>query len=63
MTSKVKRDAFKVVQGQTKEHVSDNGVGKQLHREFCPTCGSGILEWAVSDTLTSTPRAPDSAKA
>ena len=25
-------------------HEADNGSGTILHREFCPTCGSGILE-------------------
>jgi len=45
ITSKVPRKAFKITQGKTKEHVSDNGSGTKLYREFCPTCGSGILEY------------------
>ena len=29
-------------------HEADNGSGTTLHREFCPTCGSGILEVGAS---------------
>lgn len=48
ITTKIPRSAFKVTQGQTKEHVGDNGSGTTLYREFCGTCGSGILEYGVS---------------
>ncbi|ESK93144.1 duf636 domain protein [Moniliophthora roreri MCA 2997] len=43
-TTKIPKSAFKITSGTTKEHVSDNG-STQLHREFCGTCGSGILEY------------------
>ncbi|KAI9786058.1 MAG: hypothetical protein M1816_008149 [Peltula sp. TS41687] len=48
ITTKVLRKAFKIVEGKTKEHVSDNGSGTELHREFCETCGSGILEYGAN---------------
>ncbi|MCJ1364936.1 hypothetical protein MMC16_004053 [Acarospora aff. strigata] len=45
LTAKIPVGAFKVTAGKTKEHVSDNGSGTTLYREFCSTCGSGILEY------------------
>ncbi|KAI0061097.1 DUF636 domain protein [Artomyces pyxidatus] len=44
LTAKVPKDTFKVVKGSTKKHVSPNG-SSTLHREFCMTCGSGVLEY------------------
>ena len=46
MTTKVAKDAFRVTKGSPKEHVADNG-STNLHREFCDTCGTGILEYGV----------------
>lgn len=45
LTAKIPKDAFRVTKGQTKEHAADNGSGTVLFREFCGTCGSGILEY------------------
>ncbi|KAI0339727.1 hypothetical protein BDW22DRAFT_1335764 [Trametopsis cervina] len=44
LTAKIPKDALHMVKGHTKEHISDNG-STTLHREFCNTCGSGILEY------------------
>ncbi|KAI0076339.1 DUF636 domain protein [Panus rudis PR-1116 ss-1] len=44
LTAKVPKDRFRLTKGKTKEHISDNG-GSLLYREFCATCGSGILEY------------------
>lgn len=48
LTAKVPKDSFQVTAGAPKEHVSDNGSGVQIHREFCVNCGSFILEYGVS---------------
>jgi len=45
VTTKLPLSSFKLTAGTPKEHVADNGSGTQLHREFCATCGSGILEY------------------
>ncbi|KAF8993509.1 Mss4-like protein [Cyathus striatus] len=42
ITTKIPKSSFKITKGKTTEHVSDNGSGTQLHREFCITCGGGI---------------------
>ncbi|KAL7424121.1 hypothetical protein Q5752_001706 [Cryptotrichosporon argae] len=44
ITTKVGAGAFRYTAGQAIEHESDNGA-TLLHREFCGTCGSGILEY------------------
>ncbi|CAL1712631.1 unnamed protein product [Somion occarium] len=44
LTAKVPKNNFTVTKGKTKVHVSDNN-GSRLFREFCETCGSGILEY------------------
>ncbi|MCJ1248836.1 hypothetical protein MMC30_006057 [Trapelia coarctata] len=44
LTVKIPRSAFTVTAGKPVVHMSDNGT-TQLHREFCGTCGSGILEF------------------
>ncbi|KAF9453120.1 hypothetical protein P691DRAFT_659272 [Macrolepiota fuliginosa MF-IS2] len=44
ITTKVPKDTFRVTAGTTGKHVSDND-GTKLYREFCRTCGSGILEY------------------
>ncbi|KAI9802301.1 MAG: hypothetical protein M1833_001807 [Piccolia ochrophora] len=45
ITTKIAKDTFKITAGTPKEHVMDNGSGTMLHREFCATCGAGILEY------------------
>ncbi|TFK25459.1 DUF636 domain-containing protein [Coprinopsis marcescibilis] len=45
ITTKVPKSSFKLTKGETTKHVSDNGSGTKLHREFCGTCGGGILEY------------------
>ncbi|KAL4249055.1 Gfa family protein [Abortiporus biennis] len=45
LTTKVPKDRFKITKGSTKEHVSNNSSASKLYREFCSTCGSGILEY------------------
>ncbi|EFI27548.1 DUF636 domain-containing protein [Coprinopsis cinerea okayama7 len=45
ITTRVPKSSFKLTKGETKKHVSDNGSGTKLHREFCGTCGGGILEY------------------
>ncbi len=47
ITARVPRSAFRLTQGTPAEHCSDNGSGTKLHRQFCGTCGSGILEYGV----------------
>ncbi|TEB37674.1 hypothetical protein FA13DRAFT_1752385 [Coprinellus micaceus] len=44
----VLRSAFRVIKGETKKRISDNGSGTRLHREFCEICGGGILEYGES---------------
>ncbi|KDQ62595.1 hypothetical protein JAAARDRAFT_121493 [Jaapia argillacea MUCL 33604] len=48
ITAKVPRKAFTFTSGKPKIHESDNGPGIMLHREFCETCGSGILEYGAN---------------
>jgi len=45
ITSKIPKKAFKYTAGTPTHHTSDNGSGTKLHREFCATCGGGILEY------------------
>ncbi|KAF9465975.1 Mss4-like protein [Collybia nuda] len=45
ITTKIPRSALSITHGRTVEHISDNGSGTKLYREFCGTCGSGILEY------------------
>ncbi|RMJ25299.1 DUF636 domain protein [Aspergillus sp. HF37] len=45
LTAKVPKDSVQVTTGAPKEHVSDNGAGVLITREFCGTCGSFILEY------------------
>ncbi|KAH8803663.1 Mss4-like protein [Xylogone sp. PMI_703] len=45
ITTKIKKNSFRITQGDLKEHLSDNGSGSQLHRKFCDECGTGILEY------------------
>lgn len=49
IASKIPKSAFKVKSGgeHIKVHEADNGSGVVLHREFCDTCGSGLLEYGV----------------
>ncbi|KAH6880843.1 DUF636 domain-containing protein [Coprinopsis sp. MPI-PUGE-AT-0042] len=47
ITTKVPKSSFKVTKGETKKHESDNGSGTKLYREFCGTCGGGILEYGA----------------
>ncbi|KAJ3573456.1 hypothetical protein NP233_g2423 [Leucocoprinus birnbaumii] len=44
ITTKIPKAAYKQTQGQAAKHVSDNN-GSKLFREFCGSCGSGILEY------------------
>lgn len=46
LTTKVPVSSFSYTSESKKPtiHEADNGSGTTLHREFCPTCGSGILE-------------------
>ncbi|KAJ5856648.1 uncharacterized protein N7529_010592, partial [Penicillium soppii] len=50
-TSKVPGNAFHISNGLPREHAADNGSAVMIHREFCNTCGSFILEYeeAVND--------------
>ncbi|THC93944.1 hypothetical protein EYZ11_006591 [Aspergillus tanneri] len=57
LTAKVLKDAITIVRGRTKEHVADNGSGVIIHREFCPECGSFILEYGVSGGSLDDPEA------
>lgn len=47
LTAKVPKDSVQVTAGAPKEHVSDNGAGVLITREFCANCGSFILEYGV----------------
>jgi len=47
LAAKVPKDALRITAGTLREHVADNGSGVLVHREFCGTCGSFILEYAV----------------
>jgi hypothetical protein len=49
ITSKIPKSAFQIRSGSehVKVHEADNGSGVVLHREFCDTCGSGLLEYGV----------------
>lgn len=46
LTTKVPISSFSYTSDSKKPtiHEADNGSGTMLHREFCPKCGSGILE-------------------
>ena len=45
LTAKIPKSSFKYTTDKKPTvHEADNGSGVVLHREFCPTCGSGILE-------------------
>lgn len=57
VTSKIPRSSFKILQGQdsVQIHEADNGAGTILHREFCKDCGSGILEYGVSELKARCP--------
>ena len=50
LTTKVPVSSFSYTSESKKPtvHEADNGSGTTLHREFCPTCGSGILEVGAS---------------
>lgn len=52
LTAKIPKDALKITQGKTKEHSADNGSGMVINREFCDNCGSFILEYGVSFSLS-----------
>ncbi|KAL8823882.1 MAG: hypothetical protein Q9191_005476 [Dirinaria sp. TL-2023a] len=48
LTTKIPVKSFSYTSASTTKptiHEADNGSGSLLHREFCPTCGSGILEF------------------
>ncbi|KAF9891641.1 hypothetical protein FE257_003652 [Aspergillus nanangensis] len=45
LTAKIPKDAIHITKGIPKEYVADNGSGATIHREFCPQCGSFILEY------------------
>jgi len=47
ITAKVPRKAFRLTKGKMTKHESDNN-GSTLTREFCATCGSGIMEYGGS---------------
>jgi hypothetical protein len=53
LTAKVAKDAFHYTKGNPKEHAADNGTGTVVHREFCESCGSFILEYGVRCLLTA----------
>jgi hypothetical protein len=55
ITSKIPKSAFKIKSGSehVKVHEADNGSGVVLHREFCDTCGSGLLEYGVRYSYSS----------
>ena len=46
LTTKIPVSSFSYTEDSKKPtiHEADNGSGVMLHREFCGTCGSGILE-------------------
>jgi hypothetical protein len=52
LTAKIPKDALNITQGKTKEHSADNGSGMVINREFCDNCGSFILEYGVSFSLS-----------
>ncbi|KAH8690249.1 Mss4-like protein [Talaromyces proteolyticus] len=54
LTAKVPKDSLHITKGSPKQHVSDNGSGALIHREFCDNCGSFILEYGVSVALMRT---------
>ena len=54
LTTKVPKETFRILRGNTKEHVSDNG-STTLHREFCDNCGTGILEYGVCVKFVHSP--------
>ncbi|VDB95983.1 unnamed protein product [Peniophora sp. CBMAI 1063] len=39
------KESFALLTGVSKEHAADNGTGTVIHREFCDSCGSFILEY------------------
>ncbi|TGZ78317.1 hypothetical protein EX30DRAFT_343223 [Ascodesmis nigricans] len=45
ITTKLPRSTLTITSGAPKTHVSDNGSGTKLTREFCGECGSGIAEY------------------
>ncbi|KAA8898842.1 DUF636 domain protein [Sphaerosporella brunnea] len=45
ITTKIPLSSLQITSGTTTKHESDNGSGTNLFREFCGTCGSGILEY------------------
>lgn len=49
LTAKVPKESFHLTVGKPKEHVTDNGSGTSIHREFCDQCGSFILEYGVCE--------------
>jgi hypothetical protein len=55
ITSKIPKSAFKIRSGSehVRVHEADNGSGVVLHREFCDTCGSGLLEYGVRYSSSS----------
>lgn len=59
ITTRIPKSAFKITKGETKKHVSDNGSGIKLHREFCDECGGGILEYGVRLTISKLQSAYD----
>jgi len=50
VTSKIPKSSFKIKSGSehVKVHEADNGSGVILHREFCDTCGTGLLEYGAN---------------
>ncbi|RYP70433.1 hypothetical protein DL771_005474 [Monosporascus sp. 5C6A] len=50
ITTKIPKSAFEIKQGrdQVRVHEADNGSGTLLHREFCGTCGSPLLEYGAN---------------
>lgn len=53
LTAKVPKDSLRITAGAPKEHVADIGSGIPIHREFCGTCGSFILEYGVGRSFSS----------
>jgi hypothetical protein len=47
ITVKIPKKALTITTGKPTVHVADNGSGVSIHREFCGSCGSGILEFGV----------------
>ncbi|MCJ1456126.1 hypothetical protein MMC28_006485 [Mycoblastus sanguinarius] len=50
LTTKVPVSSFSYNSDSKKPtiHEADNGSGSLVPREFCPTCGSGILEYGAA---------------